>query len=427
MFKPEQSNLTNQALNKPTISKMVNAGLSTPASNTSSQVQPTPLANQPKNSKFSLKYIIGGILLLVLILGSGTALYLTQSSQDVRQRATSCNYWVGGGSAGEGSCDCRGGVAQKCVGGYWSAAGSECANACGGNGGNNNGGGTATPSPSSGTGTGACVGNNCSNPPGGCIAVHHCDELWSNGECTVLTPDVRTGTVNAQEEANRTCQCVQVDVLTGDNDSCVNGHINEHPETLIGAVVVCPNSSANCGGNGGSSPNPTTNPTTSPNPTNNPSPSPSSSPVVSPSPSASPTTYFCNSNCTTDAQCQTADSRFACSEGKCRLGSNPSSINCQPAVGPMCLDVAMVNAVTGVEITADPKFNDTVKFTCANVEGVTNYAFRVVEPGGTIKTLTSTGRVSESYTINKSGKFFAQCQVCTSSDPASCNAFEALD
>jgi len=72
MFKPEQSNLTNQALNKPTISKMVNAGLSTPVSNTSSQVQPTTLTSQPKNSKFSLKYIIGGILLLVLILGSGT-------------------------------------------------------------------------------------------------------------------------------------------------------------------------------------------------------------------------------------------------------------------------------------------------------------------------------------------------------------------
>jgi hypothetical protein len=413
MFKPEQSNLTNQALNKPTISKMVNGGLSSPANVPVTNVTPSTLP-QVKSKKSSLKLIIGGILLFILVLGSGTALYLSQSTQDVRQRANTCNYWVGGGATGEGSCDCRGGVAQKCVGGYWSAPGSECANACG----NNGGGGNASPVASPITGSG-CANGNCTSPDGGCIAIHHCDSL-SNGECTILTPDVTTGTVNAQQEANNSCQCVQVDVLTGGSGSCVNGHINEDWSTLIGAIVVCPDASANCGGGGGTSPNPTS----SPNPTG--SPDPSTNP--SPSPSASPITYFCNSNCTTDHQCKTADNNFFCSdEGKCRLTSNPSSVECRPAVGPMCLDVAVVNSVTGTEITADPKFNDSIKFTCANVEGITNYAFRVVEPDGAIKTLTATGRVSEAYTITKSGKFFAQCQICASSDPLSCNAFEALE
>lgn len=93
----------------------------------------------------------------------------------------------------------------------------------------------------------------------------------------------------------------------------------------------------------------------------------------------------------------------------------------------MCLDIAMVDALTGAELTADPKLNDTVKFSCANVTGINHYAFRVIEPGGAIKTLTATGRVSEPYTISKSGKFFAQCQICTGEDDLSCNAFEALE
>lgn len=93
----------------------------------------------------------------------------------------------------------------------------------------------------------------------------------------------------------------------------------------------------------------------------------------------------------------------------------------------MCLDVAVINALTSAEITADPKFGDTIKFSCANVEGISNYAFRVIEPGNVIRTLTATGRVSEPYTITKSGKFYAQCQICTSDDPLSCQAFEALE
>ncbi|MFZ1721546.1 MAG: hypothetical protein WAU07_03500, partial [Microgenomates group bacterium] len=74
-------------------------------------------------------------------------------------------------------------------------------------------------------------------------------------------------------------------------------------------------------------------------PTPSPSVSPSPSPSVSPSPSPSATppvvTYSCNANCSTDAQCQTANSSYICSAehgNTCRLDSNRDSGSCQPAV-----------------------------------------------------------------------------------------------
>lgn len=355
------------------------------------ELDQTPATPSPQKSP-PLKLIVGGLMLFLLVVGSGAALYLSQTTQDLRQRATGCTYW-NGDPATEGSCDNRGGIIQECKGGYWSAPSpGKCESL----------GGTASPVASPITGSG-CVGNNCTSPAGGCIAVHHCDQLQSNGECTVLNPDVRTGTVNAQEEANQTCKCVQVDVLNGENGSCVNGHINEDWTTLIGAAVVCPDSSANCSP---SSPNPS--PDTSPDP--------------------SPVTYFCNSDCTTNRQCKTADNNYFCSEGKCRLNTNPDSAKCRPISGPMCLNISMINALdSSTKITEDPKYGDVVKFACAQVEGITKYVFRVIEPDGVIKNLEATGRASEPYTIEKSGKFYAQCQICTENDPLSCHAFESLE
>jgi hypothetical protein len=85
------------------------------------------------------------------------------------------------------------------------------------------------------------------------------------------------------------------------------------------------------------SPSPTPTPTPSPSvspspsPSVSPSPSPSVSPSPSPSVSPSPTptiTYSCNSNCTTNSQCQTADFNYVCYQSKCRLDSNPTSDQC---------------------------------------------------------------------------------------------------
>jgi len=49
---------------------------------------------------------------------------------------------------------------------------------------------------------------------------------------------------------------------------------------------------------------------------------------------SSDTTYTCNSTCTTDAQCKTANANYTCSGNKCRLETNTSSTTCSPAGTP---------------------------------------------------------------------------------------------
>lgn len=77
---------------------------------------------------------------------------------------------------------------------------------------------------------------------------------------------------------------------------------------------------------------------TSPTPTPTPSVTPTPTPSVSPSPSPTPTpsTFNCNTSCTTDAQCQTANAQYVCSQAhgnRCRLDTNRASESCQPATG----------------------------------------------------------------------------------------------
>jgi hypothetical protein len=395
--------------------------------NNTTSLRNTPtdtVTKTPVNKKKpSLKLLLGGFILLLMVVGSGAALYLTQISQDVRQQASGCTYW-NGQPATEGAIDNRGGIRQECKNGYWTTPTD---------GNTNPGGGSVvvtppTTPPGTGGGTGGCVNGSCTAPPGGCVATHHCDELFIGGsgglECTVTNPDLKQGgsTVDAQAEANRTCKCVQVDILSGGSNSCSNGHINEDWSTLIGAVIKCPDASANCGG----TPPPTTPPTNPPTtpPTTPPTNPPTTPPSSSPSPS--PINYFCNSDCVTDLQCKTAGNGLVCSDGKCRLESNPSSAECKPAIGPMCLDIDLVNSQNGTPLTEDPSFGDTIKFTCAEVADIDNYTFRVIEPDGAIVNLDSTGMTSEAYTITKDGKHFAQCQICTSEDDLSCLDYEAL-
>lgn len=154
-------------------------------------------------------------------------------------------------------------------------------------------------------------------------------------------------------------------------------------------------------------------------------------PVVTSSPNPStppPTSYFCNSNCTTNAQCEGADDDFICSAAhgnKCRLEVNPGSATCQPAVGPMCLSISMTNASNPTApATADPEFGDAVTFTCGLVNGANRYIFRVIEPDGTIVNLTATGATSAQYNIDQSGAFVAQCQICTGAAESTCHAYE---
>ncbi|MDQ3008363.1 MAG: hypothetical protein M3Q81_02085 [bacterium] len=81
------------------------------------------------------------------------------------------------------------------------------------------------------------------------------------------------------------------------------------------------------------SPSPSPSPSASPQVS--PSPSPSPSPSASPSPSPSAGTFACNSTCTTDAQCQTANGDYTCSAeagNRCRLDTNRNSATCTPVV-----------------------------------------------------------------------------------------------
>ncbi len=76
-------------------------------------------------------------------------------------------------------------------------------------------------------------------------------------------------------------------------------------------------------------PTPTPGVTPSPTPRVTPTPTPTPTPGVTPSPTV---TYSCNSTCSTDAQCQTANAGYVCDSetNRCRLDSNKTDINCQP-------------------------------------------------------------------------------------------------
>jgi hypothetical protein len=145
-------------------------------------------------------------------------------------------------------------------------------------------------------------------------------------------------------------------------------------------------------------------------------------------PTTPPTSYFCNSTCSTDAQCQTADGSFVCSSeqgNRCRLSSNPTSSECQPAVGPMCLSLSLTNISNpSAGATDDPELGDAVNFTCGLVDGASRYIFRVIEPDDTIVDLAATGATSAQYTISKDGMHYAQCQICTGADDSTCHAYE---
>lgn len=138
--------------------------------------------------------------------------------------------------------------------------------------------------------------------------------------------------------------------------------------------------------------------------------------------------YFCNSPCTTNAQCDSADSRFSCNAAagnRCRLETNPGSANCQPPTGPQCLSLSLTNVSNPTApATADPELGDAVTFTCGLVNGAQRYIFRVIEPDGTIVNLQSTGATSAQYTIDQDGAFGAQCQICTGAADSTCHAYE---
>lgn len=222
-----------------------------------------------------------------------------------------CQVAISGSSCSGNSTRCSGGDLERCFEGNWrvsEANSSQCSNTSIG------GGDIIQPSST------ACTDDICVAPTAGCIAVHHCSADNGDGnECTVLSPDVRGGSVDAQAEANATCSCVQVDVLNGENGSCENGHINGDISTLVDYSIVCPNIS--CAPSPIPSPSPTTGGDDDDNKTTTQS---------TPKPSPSPGLAICNEACTADSDC--ADAGHSCVGDVCRLTENPESETCS-AVG----------------------------------------------------------------------------------------------
>ncbi len=96
-------------------------------------------------------------------------------------------------------------------------------------------------------------------------------------------------------------------------------------------------------------PIPTPTPFISPSPSLVPTPTPFVSPspslVPTPIPTPTPTTYSCNSSCTTNAQCQTANAAYICSSGKCRLNGNVGSTTCTYKCNSSCVSDAECQTV----------------------------------------------------------------------------------
>ena len=96
----------------------------------SASAAPTPPTNTPPNnnsgkSKFSIKMLLGGILLLIIVAGSGVGLYLSQQTQDIRQDASTtyqCGAFVCNGTNYYGpdcnsALDCTAREQAVCAGG----------------------------------------------------------------------------------------------------------------------------------------------------------------------------------------------------------------------------------------------------------------------------------------------------------------------
>lgn len=90
----------------------------------------------------------------------------------------------------------------------------------------------------------------------------------------------------------------------------------------------------------GASPSPSPSPSATPSPTPSATPTPTPTPSVTPSPTPTPSvtpspspTYTCNSSCTGDSQCQSANAAYICSDSagdRCRLHNNQDSSTCTP-------------------------------------------------------------------------------------------------
>ncbi|MFZ5376362.1 MAG: hypothetical protein ACOZAN_01680 [Patescibacteria group bacterium] len=96
-----------------------------------------------------------------------------------------------------------------------------------------------------------------------------------------------------------------------------------------------------------------------------------------------------------------------------------------PPAGPQCNNIQLLDSNNQV-LTGDADRNlsrgSLVHFQCAATGAVHHYEFRVMQPNGTITKLAATGAMSSNYTLPETGRYAAQCRVCTSE--TTCHPYE---
>lgn len=134
-----------------------------------------------------------------------------------------------------------------------------------------------------------------------------------------------------------------------------------------------------------------------------------------------PPPAVCGQTCNDQIAC--SGTNIACVNGTCRstLCAPEEQTNecaCRPPQGPMCVNIYASKTA--------PRLNDQVVFTCAQVPNAVRYEFRTAyldtrtgTDGALITSLapaSATSNVSQPFTINRVGRYIAQCRPCAAND-----------
>lgn len=335
---------------------------------------------KPK-TKLSVKTIAGLFVLLLIVVGAGAGLFLSQQTQDLRQQAyDDFSIILPGPAIGE-ACDfsnnpCTAPLVCHCQDGNACTI-AECEdpettmNSCERQGRDwcVNQGGEAFTCCAVGYGCGSDVG--LPNNPNGCYKL----------DSIPTTPP--------QTTEPQTYSC---------NSSCTNNS----QCTGVNAGYTCDTTSNKC--------------RLATNPTSN---------TCQP-----PVALTCNSACTTNTECSSVNSGWSCdtTSNKCRLTANPTSNTCQPAVipgEPMCKDVAILDSQNNELDPSTDAFSIgmVLKFRCAASDPdsqISRFEFRVTEPDGNVVegaaiNPAGSSETSQEYQISQYLSHQVLCRACTSS------------
>jgi uncharacterized repeat protein (TIGR01451 family) len=308
-----------------------------------------PYGRAPKKSGLSLKTILAGIVLLIVLIGGGAGLYLSQMQQDVRQQASTGVATPQCGATCGSNADCPSAhtcSANKCVLSECLTSGTQCdTNKC------------------VITDAAACTLNFVATPqdsPISCSKTAFRDEFSNSaGNYQLLQQqsnfnpgDTVVFRINLTNNGATTAQISLKDPLTGNNlnnFTFVDSDCGSNAYDAATRTITCPALSTNASQTtsrtfrvklassiaAGTSLVNTANisagsevASCSVSVTIN-----GASPSPSPSPTPTPNAYSCNGSCTTDEQCRSVNAGYICSSdagNRCRLDSNRGSETCTP-------------------------------------------------------------------------------------------------